>query len=101
MRSRVPRAANVYLLRTRSRVTFAASLQQVCTGRELGLSVARCTNRLVLRVAATALCAYSVAEEDFGLLADCNGRRSSDIPKPEEVRHDDVTPATRVSECNQ
>ena len=36
MRSRVPRAANVYLLRTRSRVTFAASLQHVCTGRELG-----------------------------------------------------------------
>ena len=36
MRSRVPRAANVYLLRTRSRVTFKASLQQVCTGRELG-----------------------------------------------------------------
>ena len=90
--------------RCAAHITFTASLQQVCTGRELGLSVARCTNRHVLRLAATVLCAYSVADvphcsctrRTSSPPADCNGRRSSDIPKRYAGARDTTTFARSV-----
>ena len=56
MRSIVPRAANVLGV-AHTRATFAAFLQQVCTGIELSISVAHCTNRLVLTGCHCVVCA--------------------------------------------